>query len=101
MRTHIDESTSWVICTAGDASCHQAAVRLEPLASPFVEAARPIPQLQTLRETRDRFRLNAQLAIPFDAWISVLLNVFWFRRIQVSEGVARVFQELHLSQVRA
>ena len=35
------------------------------------------------------------------ARISALLNVAWFRRLQLSEGVPRVFQELHLSQVRA
>jgi very-short-patch-repair endonuclease len=58
-----------------------------PLASLFVEAAQPIPadaeglnrarsaseaflyrRLQTLRETRDRFRLNTELAIPFDGY---------------------------------
>jgi hypothetical protein len=31
------------------------------------------------------------------ARISVLLNVIGFRRLQLSEGVPRVFQKLHLS----
>ncbi len=35
------------------------------------------------------------------AQISVLLNVAWFRRLQLFHGVSRVFHELHLSQVRA
>jgi hypothetical protein len=30
-----------------------------------------------------------------------LLKVAWFRRRQLPEGVSGVFQELHLSQVRA
>ena len=32
---------------------------------------------------------------------SVLLNVARFRRPQLPDGVPRVFQELHLSQIRA
>ena len=35
------------------------------------------------------------------ARIAALLNVVWFRRLQLCEGVPRVFQELHLSQVCA
>ena len=29
------------------------------------------------------------------------MNVAWFRRLQLSEGVARVLDELHLCQIRA
>jgi very-short-patch-repair endonuclease len=58
-----------------------------PLASFFVDAARPVPteaegtdrarsaaeaflfrRLETLRETKGRFRLNGELPIPFDGW---------------------------------
>jgi very-short-patch-repair endonuclease len=58
-----------------------------PLAGLFVDSARPMPaeaegierarsatetflyrRLETLRETKGKFRLNAELPIPFDGW---------------------------------
>jgi very-short-patch-repair endonuclease len=67
----------------------------KPLATLFVDAARPVPpeqqgadrarsateaflyrRLETLPETAGRFRLNAELPIPFDGWGRMEVDLF-------------------------